>query len=763
MKIACVGGGPTGLYFAILMKLRDPAREVTVYERNKPDDTFGWGVVFSDATLGGLVAADPVTGQQIADYLNHWDDIEVHFKGDVQRSGGHGFCGIGRLRLLQILRDRAQALGVDLRYQTDIDPELDQFRGHDLVIAADGINSRFRERYAEHFGVDVDVRLNKFVWLGTHKVFDAFTFIFEQTEHGWVWIHAYRYDDNTSTFIAECSEETWQRFGFEHMSQEATTVELERRFARYLDGHKLMSNAKHLRGAAIWLNFRRIVCDRWHYRNLILMGDAAHTAHFSIGSGTKLGFEDAIHLAKALKPGVDLEKCLDEYRDTRQIEVLRLQSTARNSTGWFENLHRYVDLEPIQFAYSLLTRSQRVSHENLRLRDRKWLEGAEAWFATKATGGKERRAIPPMFVPVKLRGMVLVNRVVVSPMDMYSATDGVAGDFHLVHLGARAQGGAGLVYTEMTCVSAEGRITPGDAGIYRDEHTAAWRRIVDFVHRHSKAKIALQLGHAGPKGSTKLLWEGMDQPLESGNWPLLAPSPIPWSPANQVPRAMTRADMNSIKEQFVAAVQRGVEAGFDMVELHAAHGYLLSSFITPLTNHRSDEFGGSLENRLRYPLDVFAAMRAEWPQEKPMSVRISASDWVPGGVDEIEAVEIAVAFARVGADIIDISAGQTSIRAKPIYGRMFQTPLSDRIRNEAHVATMAVGNIFEPDHVNGIIMAGRADLVCLARPHLANPNWSLHAAAALGYREQSWPIQYESGRVQYERNLQRAAEMVVKA
>ena len=594
-------------------------------------------------------------------------------------------------------------------------------------------------------------------------MFDAFTFIFEQTEHGWIWIHAYRYDANTSTFIAECSDDTWHRFGFEHMSQEAISAELERRFAGYLDGHKLMSNAKHLRGAEIWLNFRRIVCNRWHYRNLILMGDAAHTAHFSIGSGTKLGFEDAIHLAKALKPDVNLEKCLEEYRDTRQIEVLRLQSTARNSTAWFENLHRYVDLEPVQFAYSLLTRSQRVSHENLRLRDRKWLDGAEAWFAAKATSGKVRRPTPPMFVPMKLREMELVNRVVVSPMDMYSATNGVAGDFHLVHLGARAHGGAGLVYTEMTCVSAKGRITPGDAGMYCDEHTVAWRRIVDFVHQQSKAKIALQLGHAGPKGSTKLPWEGTDQPLDSGNWPLLAPSPIPWSAMNQVPRAMTRADMDAVKEQFVAAARRGVEAGFDMIELHAAHGYLISAFITPVTNQRGDEFGGSLANRLRYPLEVFAAMRAAWPQEKPMSVRISASDWVPGGVDEAEAVAIAAAFASAGADIIDVSAGQTSIRAKPVYGRMFQTPFSDRIRNEAHVATMAVGNIFEPDHVNSIIMAGRADLVCLARPHLANPNWSLHAAAALGYREQSWPIQYESGRAQYERNLQRAAEMVVKA
>ena len=762
MKIACVGAGPTGLYFAILMKLRDPAHAVTVFERNRPDATFGWGVVFSDATLEGMVVADPVTGRQIGDELNHWDDIAVHFRGEVQRSGGHGFCGIGRLHLLQILQRRAAELGVELRYQTEVEPDLGRLAGYDLVIAADGVNSRFRDKYAAHFGVDADVRLNKFVWLGTHKVFDAFTFIFEHTEHGWIWIHAYRYDQSTSTFIVECSEDTWRRFGFEHMSQDETIAELERRFARYLDGHSLLSNARHLRGAAIWINFRRIVCERWHYQKLILMGDAAHTAHFSIGSGTKLGIEDAIHLSKALQPGVDLEKCLEEYRDSRQVEVLKLQSTARNSTGWFESLPRYLELEPVQFAYSLLTRSQRVSHENLRVRDKAWLEGVEQWFATKASHGRVNRPVPPMFVPFRLRDLELVNRIVVSPMDMYSAIDGVAGDFHLVHLGARAQGGAGLVYTEMTCVSADGRITPGDAGMYDDAHVAAWRRIVEFVHAGSKAKIALQLGHAGPKGSTRLMWEGMDVPLLAGNWPLIAPSPVPWSPQNQVPRPMTRADMDRVKRDFVAATERGIEAGFDLLELHAAHGYLLSAFITPLTNRRTDEYGGPLENRLRYPLEVFAAMRAVWPQHKPMSVRISATDWVPGGVDEAEAVAIAIAFAAAGADIIDVSAGQTSIDAKPVYGRMFQTPFSDRIRNEARIATMAVGNIFEPDHVNSIIMAGRADLACLARPHLADPYWALHAAATLGYDAQVWPVQYLSGRTQYERNLKRAPDMVVK-
>jgi anthraniloyl-CoA monooxygenase len=757
VKIACVGGGPTGLYFAILMKLRDPRHEVTVFERNRPNDTFGWGVVFSDQTLANLSATDPVTGKQIADDLNHWDDIEVHFRSTVQRSGGHGFCGIGRLRLLEILQARAAQLGVELRFQAEVEPDLDRFAEHDLVIASDGINSRFRERYREHFGVDVDVRRNKFVWLGTRKVFDAFTFIFERTEHGWLWVHAYRYDANTSTFIVECSEETFRAFGFENMSQEEIIATLERRFASYLDGERLMSNATHLRGAAIWINFRRILCERWHYRNLILMGDAAHTAHFSIGSGTKLGFEDAIHLARELHSGRPLAETLETYRDARQLEVLKLQNAARNSTEWFENVPRYARLEPQQFFYSLLTRSQRVSHENLRVRDRQWLESVESGFAERATGRRPAHPVRPMFVPFRLRDLELENRVVVSPMDMYSAVDGVAGDFHLVHLGSRAQGGAGLVYTEMVCVSPEGRITPGCTGMYREEHLAAWRRIVEFVHRHTRAKIALQLGHSGPKGSTRLMWEGMDEPLEADNWPVIGPSAVPWSRRNQVPRPMTRRDMDEIKAQFVRSTEMGASSGFDLLELHCAHGYLLSAFITPLTNRRTNEYGGPLENRLRFPLEVFAAMRHAWPGERPMSVRISATDWVPGGVDASDAVEIARAFARAGADIVDVSAGQTSIEARPIYGRMFQTPFSDRIRNEVGIATMAVGNIFEPDHVNGILASGRADLCCLARPHLADPYWTLHAAAQLRHGEQPWPVQYLSGRAQYERNLERAA------
>jgi anthraniloyl-CoA monooxygenase len=759
MKIVCIGGGPAGLYCAISMKLRDPGHDVLVVERNRSDDTFGWGVVFSNETLDRLWQNDPDSAAAIEHAFEHWDDIDVHFKGQVVRSSGHGFAGIARKRLLNILQERARGLGVELRFETEVDHP-DACPDADLIIAADGINSQMRSRYAAAFKPSVEHRRNKYVWLGSDKVFDAFTFIFEQTEHGWIWAHAYRFDPHTSTFIVECDEATWRALGFDQMGRTDSIAACEMLFERYLDGHRLMSNAAHLRGSA-WLNFPRVACERWHHGKVVLVGDAAHTAHFSVGSGTKLALEDAIGLADALQAEPDLECALEAYQEARRTEVLKLQSAARNSTEWFEAVPRYVGFEPMQFAYALLTRSQRVSHENLRLRDRTWLEGMERWFAERAGRRPVQIAVPPMFTPFRLRELELTNRIAVSPMAMYSADDGVAGDFHLVHLGARAQGGAGLVFTEMTCVSPGGRITPGCAGMYKDEHVAAWTRIVDFVHRHTDAKICLQLGHSGPKGSTKLGWEGMDEPLETGNWQVIGPSAVPWSPRNQVPRPMTRADMDDVLAAFARASEMAVTCGFDMIELHCAHGYLLSAFITPLLNRRADEYGGALENRLRFPLEVFAAMRAVWPQDKPMSVRISATDWVEGGITGEDAVEIAKAFAASGADIIDVSAGQTSTRAKPIYGRMFQTPFSDRIRNEGGMATMAVGNIFEPDHVNSIIAAGRADLCCLARPHLADPYWTLHAAAGLGYDQIAWPVQYLSGRDQYLRNLKRAAEMAI--
>ena len=768
MRIACLGGGPAGLYFAISMKLRDARHDIHVFERNRADDTFGWGVVFSDQTVENLMANDPVSGAVIRDEFAHWDDIDVHVHGACIRSSGHGFIGIGRKRLLNILQDRARALGVELHFEHEASADLDDWGDYDVVIAADGANSRIRTRYEEHFGVDIQVRRNKFFWFGTDKAFDAFTFAFEKTEAGWVWAHAYRFEGGSgageagfSTFIVEMDPDTWAGLGLDEMDQPEAIALCESIFADYLDGHRLQSNALHLPGPQAWLNFRRIVCSRWSHRNLILLGDAAHTAHFSIGSGTKLALEDAIKLAEVLnRPGLGREQALEEYQAERNLEVLKLQNSARNSTEWFETLHRYLDFEPIQFAYSLLTRSQRVSHENLRLRDRAWLEGVERWFQSRARGEPVNEAAPPMFAPFALRDMNLANRIVVSPMAMYSAQDGTPGDFHLVHYGERAKGGAGLLYTEMICVSPEGRITPGCAGLYVPEHVEAWRRIVDFVHAFSTAKFCLQLGHSGPKGSTRVGWEGYDVPLESGNWPVMAASDVPWSPDNQVPRPMDRGDMDEVVAQFVAATRRGEEAGFDMLELHAAHGYLLSSFITPLTNRRADEYGGSLENRLRFPLEVFRAMRAAWPADRPMSVRISANDWMGDqGVTPDEAVAIGRAFAHAGADLIDVSAGQTWADCQPVYGRMFQTPFADQIRNEGQVRTMAVGNIYEPDHVNSILAAGRADLVALARPHLIDPMWTLRAAALHDYRQVHVPPQYLGGMAQLARNLAREAEL----
>ncbi|QIK95175.1 bifunctional salicylyl-CoA 5-hydroxylase/oxidoreductase [Sphingomonas sp. HDW15A] len=758
MKIACIGGGPAGLYFAISMKLRNRDHQIDVFERNARGVTFGWGVVFSDQTLENLQANDPDSAQSIAEGFAHWDDIEVHLRGQVERSSGHGFVGIGRKDLLEILSHRAEQLGVSLHFGTECDLDL-TLTEYDLVIAADGINSRIRDRMADAFQVEVETRANKFIWLGTDKLFDAFTFAFEETEAGWIWAHAYRFSDDCSTFIVECSEQTWKGLGLDRMDSEESIALCENIFARYLGGHRLISNAAHLRGSAAWLNFKRISCRKWSAGKIVLLGDAAHTAHFSIGSGTKLALEDAIKLAEVLnRPSLAPEEALAEYQEERALEVVKLQNSARNSTEWFETVERYLGFEPWQFAYSLMTRSQRISHENLRLRDKAWLGGIEKRFWEKATGSE--RAAPPMFAPFRLRQMDIANRVVVSPMATYSAVEGVPNDFHLVHYGSRAMGGAGLVFTEMTCVSPTGRITPGCTGLWSDEQTEAWQRITNYAHQHGEAKICLQLGHSGGKGSTQLGWEKMDAPLAQGNWPLIAASDVPWAPTSQVPRPMTRKDMDLVRDQFVAATRRGIEAGFDMIELHAAHGYLLSSFITPLQNRRTDDYGGTLANRLRFPLEIFRAMRDAWPQERPMSVRISATDWAgDDGVTPDEAVEIARAFADAGADLIDVSAGQTWADAKPVYGRMFQTPFSDKIRNEAKLATMAVGNITEFDHANAILASGRADLVALARPHLIDPMWTLRAAASQDYREIFVPPPYLNGMAQLSRLLQREAEL----
>jgi anthraniloyl-CoA monooxygenase len=755
MRVTCIGGGPAGLYFAILARRRFPEWSVKVLERNRPFDTFGWGVVFSDATLDTLRRADEATHRAITQAFAHWDDIDIHFKDHTITSGGHGFCGISRKRLLGVLQERAAEVGVDLHFQADVE-NVGAYRDCDLLIGADGANSRVRDAYASSFEPNLDRRLCRYVWFGTALPLDAFTFIFERTEHGWFTVHAYRFDKDLSTFIVECREETWLAHGLDTAGTEQTVAFCENLFARYLRGHSLVTNSPHLRGRD-WLNFTRVSNARWIHENVVLVGDAAHTAHFSVGSGTKLAMEDAIGLADALRSsGGRLDQALPEYESARRVEVLKLQNAARNSTEWFENVARYANLPPEQFAYSLLTRSQRIGHENLRLRDTTYVERIERWFA----GGTP---VPPMFTPLRLRGLVLRNRVVVSPMDMYSAVDGMPNDFHLVHLGSRALGGAGLIFTEMTCVTREGRISPGCTGMYLPEHLPAWTRIVDFVHTFSKAKICLQLGHSGPKGSTRLMWDGMDQPLDKENWPVVAPSAIAYAPVNQVPRELTRAEMDEIRDAFVRAAAMGLDADFDMLELHCAHGYLLSSFITPLRNQRNDEYGGTLGNRLRYPLEVFAAMRAVWPEDRPMSVRISATDWVDGGISGDDAVLIARAFKEAGADLIDVSTGQTSPDAKPVYGRMFQTPYADKIRNEIGIATMAVGNVTDPDQVNAILAAGRADLVALGRPHLADAAWTLHAAAQLGYVDAPWPVQYLPGKEQLERLIARAQEQAAGA
>ena len=773
MNIVCIGGGPAGLYFGLLMKKQNPAYQITVVERNRPYDTFGWGVVFSDQTLGNLATADEQTARAILESFNHWDNIDVFFKGEKVTSGGHGFCGIGRKHLLNILQHRCEELGVKLVFETDVadDQEIAARYQADLVIASDGLNSRIRTRYASTYQPQIEARQCRFVWLGTRKKFDAFTFAFKETEHGWFQAHIYQYDGETSTFIVETPETVWRAAGLDQMSQEEGIAFCEKLFADQLDGHALMSNASHLRGSAIWITFPRIVCEQWVHWNgevpVVLMGDAAHSAHYSIGSGTKLALEDAIELARCFGQHGDVRAALAAYQEVRAIEVLKIQSAARNSMEWFENVARYTAMDAPQFAYSMLTRSQRLSHENLRVRDADYVAGYERWLEARACAqagvaaqASVRAAAPPMFTPYKVRELTLKNRIIVSPMAQYSAVDGTVGDYHLAHLGARAMGGAAMVVAEMTCVSADARITPYCPGMYAPEHTQAWKRIVDFVHQNTDAKIALQLGHAGAKGSTRAMWDGIDQPLDKDNWLLVSASPQQYlAGVSQTAREMTPADMDRIEADFVRATRAAGEAGFDWLELHCAHGYLLSSFISPLTNQRSDAYGGSLENRCRYPLRVFAAMRAVWPAHKPMSVRISAHDWVEGGITPDEAVQIARLFKAAGADMIDCSSGQVSKREKPIYGRMFQTPFADRVRNEASIGAIAVGSIFEADHANGIIAAGRADLCAVGRPHLANPAWTLMEAAKLGYTAVSWPKQYIPGKQQMERNLERERQL----
>ena len=758
MRIAILGGGPAGLYFAILMKKAWPSHDVTIYERNRPDDTFGFGVVFSDATLETFERYDRESYRAITENFAYWDDIEIRFKGTRHRIGGNGFCGCARRTLLLLLQDRARALGVEMLFQHEV-RSTGELPDADLVVAADGINSLVRETYKEHFGTAVDLRPNRFTWLGSTRPLDAFTFSFRETEHGVFIAHAYQYEPGHSTWVMETDADTFERAGLDGMTEGGSARYLEKAFAEDLDGHALLINR------SLWRRFPMIRNARCVRGNTVLLGDAKATAHFSIGSGTKLAMEDAIALFEAFRDHDVVPAALHSFETTRKEDVERLQHAADVSLVWFEHLHRFWQMDPTQFAFGLMTRSKSITYDNIRLRAPGFAAATDAMFARQAADTNAALPIgnlpPPLFQPFALRGMVVPNRVVVSPMCMYSAVDGMPGDWHMVHYGSRAIGGAGLMFTEMTDVSAEARITPGCAGIYNDAQAAAWARIVEFVHTNGQGKFAIQLGHAGRKGATKLMWEGIDRPLVSGAWPIIAPSPLPYYPDSATPREMLRADMDQVRDDFVAAARRAHRAGFDMVELHCAHGYLLASFISPLTNHRTDEFGGSLDNRLRFPLEVFDAVRAVWPTEKPISVRISATDWMEGGITGDDAVAIARAFALHGCDLIDVSTGQTHPDEAPIYGRMFQTPFSDQIRNECCIATMCVGNITTADQVNTILAAGRADLVALARAHLGDPYFTLRAAAQYGVPIAA-PPQYQPGVSQLFRTAGQAQSELVE-
>ncbi|MFI6475497.1 bifunctional salicylyl-CoA 5-hydroxylase/oxidoreductase [Streptomyces sp. NPDC050516] len=736
LRIAVIGGGPGGLYAAALLKRLGPDREITLWERNAPDDTFGFGVVLSDETLGGIEHADPAVYQALRAEFVRWDDIDIVHRGRTLTSGGHGFAALGRRRLLEILHERCHALGVTLRFRAEAPPAAELAAAYDLVVAADGVHSLTREAHADHFAPRITTHRCRYVWLAADFAFDAFRFEIAETEHGVMQLHGYPYSADSSTVIVEMREEVWAAAGFDGLDETASADYCAKIFTDALGGRPLRGNNSS------WTAFRTVVNKRWSYGNTVLLGDAAHTAHFSIGSGTKLAVEDALALAACIEEQPDLPAALSAYESERRPVVESTQRAAAASLRWFEELERYLDQPARQFAFNLLTRSRRVTHDNLRLRDPGFTDTVEREFGCPP-------GTPPMFTPFRLRGLELKNRVVVSPMDMYSAVDGVPGDFHLVHLGARALGGAGLVMTEMVCVSPEGRITPGCAGLYTPEQAGAWRRIADFVHQQAPGTaVGIQLGHSGRKGSTKLMWDGMDEPLDTGNWPVAAASPLPYRPGvSQVPHALDRAGLTEIRDQFTAAARRAADCGFDLLELHCAHGYLLSGFLSPLTNQRTDAYGGSLAGRLRFPLEVFDAVRAGWPADRPMTVRVSATDWAEGGTTAEDAVEIARAFAAHGADAIDVSTGQVVPDERPEFGRSYQTPYADRIRNALGIPVVAVGAISSWDDVNSLLLAGRADLCALARPHLYDPHWTLHAAAEQGYAGPgaSWPPPYRAG------------------
>lgn len=774
MKITIIGGGPGGLYFALLAKKEWPEYDITVYERNKPDDTFGFGVVFSDETLGTYRDYDRPSYEAIRRNFAYWDDVEIWFKGRNFRCAGNGFAGCSRKSLLMLLQERCRELGVKLEFECEIDihpseglshrstssqkPSEDWrgesfFADSDLIVAADGIHSKIREAHKAHFGTTVDLRQDYFCWLGSSREFDAFEYFFRETAHGVMVAHCYQYEPQASTWVIEMPPATWLGWGFDKLDAlkgEHIPV-LEQIFAEELAGHPLINNR------SLWRQFPTIANRTWVKENIVLLGDAKATAHYSIGSGTKLAMEDAIALLEALRGTDSVAAALQHYDTARREDVEKTQHTANVSLEWFEAMERHWQLEPEQFAFGVMSRSKQITLDELMVRDEQFARPIQNWFLdnVRQQGFPVTAHTPPMFTPFRLREMVVTNRVVVSPMAQYSAVDGVPNEWHFVHLSSRAVGGAGLVFVEMTCPAPDARITPGCTGLWNDAQCAAFTRIVNFVHENSQAKICMQLGHAGRKGSTQLGWEDENHPLPDGNWPVVAPSAIPYYPDSQLPLELSRADMTRIVDEFVRSTKYAEAAGFDMLEIHMAHGYLLASFISPLTNQRTDEYGGEIGNRMRFPLEVFAACRAVWPAHKPMSVRLSATDWFPGGLSGEELLAAATLLKNAGVDLLDVSTGQTVPDQQPIYGRMYQTPFADKIRLEVGIPTMAVGAITTPDQVNTILLQGRADLVALARPHLTDPYFTLHAAALYNYRGIQWPKQYWSGRNQLYRLAER--------
>lgn len=743
MNIVSIGGGPAGLFFSILARLALPDSRVRVFERDRKDDTFGWGVVFSDETLDNVARAEPETYRRITEAFIHWDRIDTFVEGALVQSTGHGFCGLSRKKLLRLLRERAEELGVEITYEHSVeDPSV--FSDADLILAADGVNSTIRNARPEVFRPRLDWRHCRFAWLGTDLELPAFTFIFKENEHGLWHVHAYPFEPGRSTWIVECHEDTFQKAGLDVEDEAATVAYCEKLFADELQGHRLLANR------SIWRRFPTVHCERWHDGNLVLMGDAVHTAHFSIGSGTKLAMEDAIALMESIEAtGKDPERiseALDRYHDQRRVEVLKTQKAAQTSLEWFEESLPKMQDDPLQFTFSLMTRSKRITYENLGERDPDLVARTRDAFAR---GARAPEGTPPAFTPYRVGALELANRIVVSPMCQYMARDGMPDDWHLVHLGSRAVGGAGLIITEMTNVSAEARITPGCTGIWNDEQEASWKRIVDYVHAHSAARIGLQLGHAGRKASCEHPWEGADKPLaiEDGGWPIIGPTTEPHVSGWPEPRAMTREDMDAVLSDFVNATERTARAGFDLIEVHMAHGYLLSTFLSPASNTRDDAYGGSTANRVRFPLEVLRAVRAAWPADRPVAVRISASDWMEeGGMTPEESVAVSRLLAEAGADLIDVSSGGVVSDVVPTYGRMYQVPFAEKIKRETGIPVMAVGAIQGIDHANTVLASGRADLCALARPHLWNPYLTAHAAHEAGLDDENWPGPYRLGR-----------------